>query len=315
MRTERTFIALTITMLVARTAGADEEPRCALAAAAGIDPIDAQTAADLVCSEVAATNPPPKAHYNVRLARLERKVVISLDADTRSSRLVLSGLDEVPTAAPRLVASLAEMKPVAETENVDNLIAEETRKPKRKPGDVHAWLGVGAVGFLGANSQMRGGAELGMSFGNATTSFVLDARLAGESFMAPVGAAAAVFTLSRDVDENRKKVPGAVGMGSVGIRQHTSKADIAPFGGVGLGIAYLSAETDKGPRASGTGVVPYLEAGLDVLRTSMVGGIIGARLDIPLFSLTNETAPTPGKQQVEVNVHFVLASMFIGARF
>jgi opacity protein-like surface antigen len=243
---------LILALCLAAPAHAEEEAACGLASAPGIDPVDAQTSADLVCAEV---HPKPGEIYRVRLARLEHKVVLGL---TRTGvgggerHLVLGSLEEVPTAAPRLAEAMSSEKAVVETQTVDNIVGEEARTPKRRPAEVHAYLGIAAVGFLGSSSQARGGVELGMAFGSSTTSFVLDGRLAGESLMAPLSAIGSAFAPGMAADKNRRPVEGALGTGSAGVRQHFGTGDTSPFVGAGIGLGYLSTTTSAGPRASGS---------------------------------------------------------------
>jgi hypothetical protein len=264
---------------------------CALASSAGIDPVDAETAAELVCHEVVPAGN-ATSDYQVRVARLERKVVVTLtrsDGAAKTERhLVLSGLDEIPTAAPRLAVALADEKPVVETQTVDNVVGEEARKPKKKPGEMHAWLGISTATALSSGFQTRGGVELGLAIGSTSTVFVASGRLIGESFAEPLHAFGTIVSLGLLEDENRKRVDGAFGAGSVGVRQYLTSADLGPFVGGGLGIGYLSVEHPAGARVSGSGVIPYVEVGLDVLRTSMVGGTIALRMDIPTFELEGD---------------------------
>lgn len=307
-----------VPLLFAATVATEGDARCALASSAGIDPVDAQTAAELVCNEV-GDHP---GRFRVRIARLEHKVVLTLtrgEGDAATERhLVLSGLDEVPTAAPRLVEALGEEKPVVETQTVDNIVGEEARKPKKKPGEIHAWLGVVTTTALRSEMATRGGVELGLSIGNTSTVFVVNARLVGESFAQPLAVAATIFSLGLLYDEHRKPVEGAFGTGAIGVRQYLGSGDVGPFAGAGLGIGYLAMEHPSGAHVSGSGVLPYAELGVDVLRTNMMGGTIGLRLDVPTFSMTGEvrTRVDDMHSRVEhVSAHAALASVTAALRF
>lgn len=295
------------------------DARCALASSAGVDPVDAQTAAELVCDEIGER----PGRFRVRIARLEHKVVLTLTragegGAVTERRLVLSGLDEVPTAAPRLVEALDEQKRVAETQTVENVVAEEAHKPKKKPGEVHAWLGIVTTTALRAEMPTRGGVELGMAIGSTSTVFVANARLVGESFAEPLAVAATIVSLGMLHDEHRKPADGAFGTGAIGVRQYLAKGDIGPFAGAGMGIGYLSMEHPSGARVSGSGVLPYAEVGVDVLRTSTLGGAIGLRLDVPTFPLAGDAhvRVDPAHVRVEhVKAHPALASVTAALRF
>ena len=85
-----------------------------------------------------------------------------------------------------------------------------------------------------------------------------------------------------------------------------------------MGLAYLAIQSNQGVSVSGTGVLPYAELGLALLRTHAFGAQMGLRLDVPTFSLQG-IRPGPlvaGKPSGErVSAWPVLASFFLSARF
>src|SRR5258708_7975788 len=124
-------------------------PRCRLSEHAGIDDADASTAAQLVCAEIARADASTAARYRVSLGKLGSVVILSVaregDAlgttvDGREMRL--QTIEEVSVAAPRIANSIVHGTPLHDTETVDNLVGDETRTPKAKPGKVHFALGI-----------------------------------------------------------------------------------------------------------------------------------------------------------------------------
>ena len=127
--------------------------RCALGTHAGLDDADAQTAGRIVCDAVAREGAPAGARYRVDLGKLGAAVMLSVaregdapgsTADTREIRL--QSIEEVPVAAPRLATAIVHGTAMAETETTDNLVGEETRRPRTKPGSLH--FGLGLIGML-----------------------------------------------------------------------------------------------------------------------------------------------------------------------
>ncbi|MEZ4262464.1 MAG: hypothetical protein R3B36_25500 [Polyangiaceae bacterium] len=294
---------------------------CALAVAAGVDPVDAQTAAELVCASVLEDSPGAGV-YRVKVSRLDRVIVLSLvrihQGRRETKSLVVRNLEETPLAAPRLVAAIRARETPSETATVENVVSTESQAPKRKGAVASGFLGLTAVSAVNASMQTRGGIDFGASFGSARTRFVLSGRLVGESLMAPISAAATVVSLGLIRDSNRTRVEGALGTGALGISHYLSVDDTSPFVGAGMGLAYLAIQSNQGVSVSGTGVLPYAELGLALLRTHAFGAQMGLRLDVPTFSLQG-IRPGPlvaGKPSGErVSAWPVLASFFLSARF
>lgn len=250
------FVLVAVSLLFfSRTALAE----CTVGLHAGIDDDDVPAIEQIVCREVAALPAGPS--YRVDVARLGSKIVLSLTADGRTPKhLVLSSLDEVPVAAPRLVESLGDERSVPETASVTNVVGNEARPMKKKTGEIHGWLG--AVGAVATSGGSGAGAVAGLSAGSARWSFVLDLRIAGGdvTFVALSG----------------------------GVRHRFGEGEVAPFLTMGLSVAGI--EVDRTNR-DGSGMAVHLEAGLDVLRTSQFGGAIVARVDVPTFA--DDSRPIP----------------------
>lgn len=287
---KRVFVfggCLAFGLLASSAAQADET--CAVEKFVGVTKEDAEAIEDIVCTEINEQAPYSGTH-RIRVTKLGSKVVLTLLSDRNGARiekqLILSGLDEVPVAAPRLVEALVEKKPVAETQTVTNIVGQEARVPKKKASEIHAWMGMVAVAAPGGGTG--GGAHLGFSAGSDQWSFVGDLRLAGQSFAEPAAVAVTIFSLGLLRPEPEGKF--AYVSLSGGVRHHLMTTDTSPFLGAGVALDYVGYDPDGDYRKSkNTGVAGYGELGLDVLRTHVAGGAIAFRFDAPAFSLEKTT--------------------------
>lgn len=279
---------LAIGLLSSSAARADES--CAVERFIGVTKEDADAVEEIVCSEIREQAPYSGTH-RIRITKLGTKVVLTLVSDREGGgpriekQLVLSGLEEVPVAAPRLIEALVEKKPVAETQTVTNIVGQEARIPKKKASEVHAWMGI--IGAAAPGGGAGGGAHLGISAGSDRWSFVFDVRLAGQSFAEPAAAMLTIFSLGQLQPDPELKF--AYVSASSGVRHHLFATDTSPFLGVGVALDYLRFDDTGGYReAKNTGVAGYGEIGLDLMRTHTIGGAIALRLDAPAFALEKE---------------------------
>lgn len=252
----RRFLVCLPLLFLSRNAFAQDGPPCSVDKVVGISEEDARGVEELVCSEVRSSLP-REGVYHVRVVRIGTKIALALTSSIAPPKqLVLSSLDEVPVAAPRLVTATADGKVVGETQDVTNIVGMEARVPKKKAGEIHAWLGMVGVATVGSTFDTGAGAHFGMSVGSETWSFAADLRVAG-------GALTNVALAG-------------------GVRYHFGTSDVTPFLGIGTALVHIKPkEIDDG----NSGLAFYSEVGLDVLRTSRVGGAITMRLDLPTFAL------------------------------
>ncbi len=261
------------------------DPTCAVERFVGVTKEDAEAVEAIVCAEV--HEQAPYGRHRIRIAKLGGKVVLTLVSEREAGgpriekQLVLSGLDEVPVAAPRLVEATADAKPVAETQTVTNVVGQEARVPKKKASEVHAWLGIVAAAAPGGGTGA--GAHLGLSAGSDRWSFVGDLRLAGQAFAEPAAAALTIFSLGL----LEPKPEGELSYVSLsgGVRHHFAATDTSPFLGTGVALDHVGRDPEGYGKAKNTGVAGYAELGLDLMRTHVVGGAIALRFDAPAFTL------------------------------
>ncbi len=270
---------------VPSVAHAAEAPACSLESSVGLTADDASAVEDVVCAEALARKA-PGVSFRVRITKLGGQYVLRIVTDRGTDRkLVLSGLEEVPVAAPRVVDAVLDERTVAETRDVDNVVGGETRAPKKQPAHVSALFGITGAGSLAANPTA--GIYFGIAAGNARWSFITDLRLTGDALMGPLGLPLAIATLGL-VSPKKLDAPSSLGSLSAGVRHHLSAGETAPFLGGGIGLDHLAIRTGGGEGGShpkNPGLGAHVEAGVDLLRTSTVGGSFLFRVDAPMFTL------------------------------
>ena len=187
----------------------------------------------------------------------------------------LRGLEEIPSASPRIADTLVHGLAFSQTQRVDNLLEAETRPARAKKGSVKFTAGVADVESIGHGARAAG-FSLGLLY--ATPRFALPAEMR--------------FAW----DDSASGEPSLdLFSFSVGGRGYLSKRDVSPYLGGGVGILRLQADEGFYPYegAQGSryfygerfGVAPYVEAGVEMLRLHR--GRIGlqVRADLPLWSL------------------------------
>lgn len=297
--------------------------RCVLDAHPGIDDADADAATDFVCAEVDKHLVGGAARYHVKLGKLGGQVVVTVEAERAGARsereqLVLSSIEEVPVAAPRLVDALGQKRPVAETMDVTNVVGGETRVPKKRPSEVHGSLTPLVLVMPGAGTS--GGARLGLSFGAGRWSFGTDATLAGYSF---TGVLNGFLGSSRDAYSERKDVIKNPGIGyaalAAGVRFHFTESDLSPFVGAGIALMYEGQAGDSytpSEHVSNFGGAAFGELGVDVARTRQFGATFSARVDAPAYALstTTERPSATGYTTMNASNYVPVVTLGIGLR-
>lgn len=293
------------------------EYTCVVGEHAGIDGADARTTADLVCGELDSQKAAGGV-YDVHFGKLGTRVLLGVgERATRASRRVLiQSFEEVPTAARRLVSALVTHKSLDETQNVDNVVASESRKPATKKIATSFELALVGATAAGVDPGTSAGFALGLMFRSARTSFGTHLRVGG------VGSGSNTLTFDSF---------------DLGARYHSSDADTALFVGGGLALSYLKVNRDliaapsSGPYGgyngyngynggtldvspSGSGFGAFVEGGIEVLRSSRAGGVLSLRADAPFFLLKRDTSAATATRE-SVSRYVVPISCNIGFRF
>ena len=261
---------------VGARAHADEAFRCELRESRGVSPADAATAAELVCAEIRRASG-ERGRYGIQVATLGKIVVVTATREEPAGSVTVQvdGLEEVPTAAPRVADALVRGLGFATTQRVDNLLVAETRPARVKKGSVKFCAGVADVESLGHGARAAG-FSLGLMYASPRFALPVEMRFAWDD--SPYGEKGLdLFSLS------------------VGGRGYLSKRDVSPFVGGGLGILNLDA-SEYDPSGSGTGdfygersgIAFYAEAGVEMLRLHRGRVALAVRADFPTGALRSE---------------------------
>jgi hypothetical protein len=163
--------------------------------------------------------------------------------------------------------------PLPETEKVDNLVGEETRQPKSKPGKTHFALGlVGITPPLDRGLTPSPGIDLDVHYetGNQKLELGGSMRFGG-------------------ADGSTTDVLSGFFVFSLGTRYYTADTDFSPYVGGGMTWSYLNLSLPSaGFSGDAQGLGAYLDAGVEVLRTHHAHLAIGARLDLPFFAIRDK---------------------------
>lgn len=283
---------------------AASENDCTMTRAVGLTEGESQAVEDIVCQIVHEQAPRDAKHY-VRVSGINGRYVLTIlqerNGVVSDKQAFLHGIDEVPVAAPRLITALTEEKRLADTQTVTNVIAAEARVPKKKPSEIHAGLGVIGVGAFSGGGQ--GGAQFSITVGSPSLSFVGDMRVAGDvanDFIT-------VGTLGI-LQPGKERQMGFASLSS-GARHHFTDTDFSPFAGVGLALESISVSAENSSQKN-SGIAGYAEVGLDVLRTSTLGGTVAVRVDAPTFELRGTTLLADGSSAPARTYTPVVAAAF-----
>lgn len=264
---------------------------CALEHYLGVSYEDAIAIEEVVCSEARAKNK-TTAKLRVRVSKLGGQIIVRLTSPNSSMdrQIIVSNVEEVVVAAPRLIDASLEARTVAETENVDNIVGGEVRNAKAKKSRVNANLGVIGTGTTSADPSA--GLMMAITAGDARWSFVTDVRLTGDALEDTVGIAGQVASLG--IWKPKKDAPSSFGSLAGGVRHHLNGGSTAIYVGMGIGLDHVSIRRNDQQRTElkNTGLGSYAEIGLDVLRTNTVGGTVAFRFDAPFFAVQGERAAT-----------------------
>ena len=276
---DRRWLAVVIFTLGAGAgapAGAQDAFRCELTDASGVPEADARTAERVLCDQLRQASG-GRGGFGVALGTLGKAVLVTVKREEPAATVTveLRGLEEVPSASPRIADTLVHGLAFAQTQRVDNLLEAETRPARAKKGSVKFTAGVADVESIGHGARAAG-FSLGLLY--ATPRFALPAEM-------------------RFAWDDAASGEPSLGLFSfsVGGRGYLSKRDVSPYLGGGVGILRLQADEGFYPYegAEGNryfygerfGFAPYVEAGVEMLRLHR--GRIGlqVRADLPLWSL------------------------------
>ncbi|AKU97601.1 hypothetical protein AKJ09_04265 [Labilithrix luteola] len=242
---------------------------CSLGEHLGVDELDARTAADVVCHELAARRATNTEH-EVRFGRLGRRIIVTLASRNGNSyderRTFVRELDEIYVAAPRLAEALVEGKELDETRTVENVLESEATPPKLRGGVVRFDAGFFGQTTVGALSAVAAGVDVGLGYRTGPWNFGFDLRLGG---------------IGSDRD---KPVAHSFDLTS---RYYFTVGDSSPYVGAGMGIASTKLR-HSGGTFEGAGIGMHAIVGFEFLRTQHLAPNIFLRADVPLYTVDGD---------------------------
>jgi len=262
----------------------------------GISEANARTSTAMVCDALRAAGAqvrtipldPAQAYgfaaaYRVALRPLGKLVLLHVSYEApvgqelRSRRLQLSDIEEMTVAAPRVAAALVHDKPLSETANVGNLVGEDTRRARKATGE--SFFALGIFGFTIPDDAWAGyGVLARFHYQTLDYAVSLEGRLGTST--------------ANDGDAH------LYGLG-VGGRYFFGDGDVAPFLGGGLGVLWVGVEEETGSDLDGpdyayaddttdregSGLAPFVEVGIELLRMHDSRLDAALRADLPLYEI------------------------------
>jgi hypothetical protein len=248
---------------------------CRLGDHAGVDDVDAQTAAQLVCTSLSRAGAPAGATFRVDIGRLGSLVLLTVSreaslpgstSDSREARL--RGVEDVPSVAPKLAYALVNGTPV---DDADVPASPADRRLPSGGSRVHFAMGLdgqfppfdrGATPAPGITLEVHSELEPFQIVGNV--------RFGGDSDDRSLGVVFFDF--------------------SMGARYFPGDGELVPYIGAGFAWSYLSISDNVNDDFDGnhTGLGVYGEAGIEFLHLHHTHLAVGARLDAPFYALQND---------------------------
>lgn len=234
---------------------------CTLVDRGALDPIEARTATEVVCSELAKEG--AAGDHEVRFGRLGGRTVVTVTArdGQESRRVTLTTLEEIQVAAPRLARAIATGAPIDETRTVDNVLGSETRVAKKQGGAMGLDAALFGMTTAGAASGGSAGVALGLVYRSSRVALGSLGRLGG------IGGHNRIASLD------------------LGGRYYFTDGDIAPFAGGGFAISSIGVERDWDSELEGSGFGGYATVGVELLRTHHTSLEASLRVDAPAYAL------------------------------
>ena len=237
---------------------------CTLGAHPGVPDLDAATARDIACSELAHRT--SGGTYEVSFAKLGTRLYMILSntsgGQREERRAQINGIEEAEIASQRLAEAMVQKVTLAATEQVNNVLAKDAVETERQhKGRMSFLLGVVGATAPGASGPPAAGMAFGLHY--------------------RVGDVGVVGDLNFAVNDTVKYV-----VISTGARWNIGQDATAPYIGGGMGISGVNVNDGTHERGNG-GLSGYVEGGAEFLRTSAVGFSAGVRAELPFYAVKN----------------------------
>ena len=266
---------------------------CLIGDHADLPEADAHTAAFLVCrhlrnqgvqvGEPVYDAPDSATVYRVSLHLLGQYVLVHLSQETPvgtvviERELLLAGIEEMVSAAPRLVNALVNQTSLAATVDMENLVEEEAREYRKVPGEFMWRVGITQAFALvsGSDAMARPGGELGWLY--ETPSYAVGTEIWGAGGSNDKGGRFSFFAWS------------------IGGQYFFNNRNISPYAGGGLARSWAThRERDSygygwGNRGNDSGMGLYIVGGVEALRLSRARLNLELRIDKPFYKVGDRT--------------------------
>ena len=294
-------MAFVVPSVVAQTdASAPSTAVCLIGDHLGIPEADAHTVAMLVCDElrkqgISIGEPvyeaPTSANvYRVVLRRLGEKVFVRLSQENPVGsilivrQILLANIEEMVSAAPRLVDALVGRKSIASTVGMENVTEQEARVIRKIAGESLWHMGILGAFIPGTDIAAEPGYEFGWSY--ETPAYAVGTEFRGRGHD------------EYGDDGNRFSFHSW----SIGGRYFFNKQNMSPYVGGGISIVGASYETkgtqrkkdkisdewelydDHDPEEK-SGLGAYGVVGIEILRLAQSRLKLELRVDRPFFKL------------------------------
>ena len=270
---------------------------------ANLPDADVHTAAMLVYDElrkhgISVSEPvweaPASANvYRIVMRPLGTKIFVRLSEESpvgtiRAERqIMLAGIEEMVSAAPRLVDALVGRKPIESTIDMENVTEQDARFHRKISGESLWHVGILGTSIPGTDIIAEPGFALGWYYETPAFAVGTEYRVSG-----------------RDVDYDDEGEGFSFFSWSIGGRYFFNKQNISPYAGGGLAIVNASYNTtEEGDwqnngygdyhyydydSESDTGLGAYVVAGIELLRLTESRLNLELRVDRPFFSLPSQ---------------------------
>ena len=281
------FLAIFVAPAVSQTAAPALAPAVVLIGDhPGIPDADAQTAALLTYDElrklgISVSAPvyevPASANvYRIVMRPLGTKIFVRLSEErpvgtiTVERQIMLAGIEEMVSAAPRLVDAVVHRKPIASTAGMETVTEEDARVLRKVTGESHWSIGFFASFIPGTEVNGTPGYRFGWSYELPSYAVQFGGRIVS--------------------DEDGDRDIGFAAF-STGGMYFFNKQNMSPFigGGVTAARAWNRSQdwqVDDEDVERGLGV--YVTGGIQMLRQTQNRLKFEVRLDRPLFSLPSQ---------------------------
>ena len=257
---------------------------------AGIDEVDAQSAAMLIATEfrklgIAVNDPVFETTtsgniYRVTFRRLGEKVLVHLSQENPPGKIVIekqlwiANIEEIIQVAPRLVDALVNNKPIDSTVDMESVTEHEAAKLNKMTGESLWNIGIFGVSLPGTDVVAEPGWEFGWSY--ETPKYAV-----GTEFR---------FSVSDEF---------SFGLWSIGGRYFFNTKNISPY--IGGGFSIFGGSYDDGwyyeddyyydydyNSGDDNGLGAYFVGGISMLRLTKSRLKLEMRVDRPFFSLPEQ---------------------------